>query len=151
MCIGNELYKAPNVLSILLHILVTSELCQIFNISFSYYFQTERDVSVRQRAVDLLYAMCDKNNAEEIVSEMLTYLETADYSIKEEMVISFIIFFKFFRLQNIELFFWFVKVVLAVTSNQHFQIPIWSWISASESHLVDSTEITIYLFIYLFI
>ena len=50
-------------------------------------FQTERDVSVRQRAVDLLYAMCDKNNAEEIVAEMLTYLETADYSIKEEMVI----------------------------------------------------------------
>lgn len=43
-------------------------------------------MSVRQRAVDLLYAMCDKNNAEEIVSEMLTYLETADYSIKEEMV-----------------------------------------------------------------
>ena len=30
--------------------------------------------------------MCDKNNAEEIVSEMLIYLETADYSIKEEMV-----------------------------------------------------------------
>ena len=54
----------------------------------SCYFQTERDVSVRQRAVDLLYAMCDKNNAEEIVSEMLTYLETADYSIKEEMVIT---------------------------------------------------------------
>lgn len=49
--------------------------------------KTERDVSVRQRAVDLLYAMCDKNNAEEIVSEMLTYLETADYSIKEEMVL----------------------------------------------------------------
>lgn len=41
---------------------------------------------MRQRAVDLLYAMCDKNNAEEIVLEMLTYLETADYSIKEEMV-----------------------------------------------------------------
>ena len=53
-----------------------------------FNFQTERDVSVRQRAVDLLYAMCDKNNAEEIVSEMLTYLETADYSIKEEMVIN---------------------------------------------------------------
>ncbi|XP_001641214.2 AP-2 complex subunit alpha-2 [Nematostella vectensis] len=49
--------------------------------------KTERDVSVRQRAVDLLYAMCDKNNAEEIVSEMLEYLETADYSIKEEMVL----------------------------------------------------------------
>ena len=48
--------------------------------------QTERDVSVRQRAVDLLYAMCDRSNAEEIVGEMLEYLETADYSIREEMV-----------------------------------------------------------------
>ena len=43
-------------------------------------------MSVRQRAVDLLYAMCDRSNAEEIVSEMLQYLETADYSIREEMV-----------------------------------------------------------------
>ena len=43
-------------------------------------------MSVRQRAVDLLYAMCDRSNAEEIVSEMLSYLETADYSIREEMV-----------------------------------------------------------------
>lgn len=41
---------------------------------------------MRQRAVDLLYAMCDKTNAEEIVGEMLEYLETADYSIREEMV-----------------------------------------------------------------
>ncbi|GAB6027152.1 AP-2 complex subunit alpha [Chamberlinius hualienensis] len=49
--------------------------------------KTERDVSVRQRAVDLLYAMCDKTNAEEIVHEMLNYLESADYSIREEMVL----------------------------------------------------------------
>lgn len=43
-------------------------------------------MSVRQRAVDLLYAMCDRTNAEEIVGEMLEYLESADYSIREEMV-----------------------------------------------------------------
>ena len=48
--------------------------------------QTERDVSVRQRAVDLLYAMCDRTNADQIVGEMLIYLEKADYSIREEMV-----------------------------------------------------------------
>jgi len=48
--------------------------------------KTERDVSVRQRAVDLLYAMCDRGNVEEIVHEMFTYLEMADYSIREEMV-----------------------------------------------------------------
>lgn len=50
--------------------------------------QTERDVSVRQRAVDLLYAMCDRSNAQQIVAEMLSYLETADYSIREEIVSS---------------------------------------------------------------
>ncbi|XP_069057024.1 AP-2 complex subunit alpha-1 isoform X2 [Pleurodeles waltl] len=49
--------------------------------------KTERDVSVRQRAADLLYAMCDRTNAKQIVSEMLSYLETADYSIREEMVL----------------------------------------------------------------
>jgi len=51
----------------------------------------EKDVSVRQQAVDLLYAMCDKSNSEEIVQEMLNYLETADYSIREEMVCIFLI------------------------------------------------------------
>ena len=51
--------------------------------------KTERDVSVRQRAVDLLYAMCDRTNAENIVAEMLSYLQlvSADYSIREEMVL----------------------------------------------------------------
>ncbi|XP_061593120.1 AP-2 complex subunit alpha-2-like isoform X2 [Cololabis saira] len=49
--------------------------------------KTERDVSVRQRAVDLLYAMCDRSNARQIVAEMLRYLETADYSIREEIVL----------------------------------------------------------------
>ncbi|XP_077169888.1 AP-2 complex subunit alpha-1 isoform X7 [Paroedura picta] len=49
--------------------------------------KTERDVSVRQRAADLLYAMCDRTNAKQIVSEMLSYLETADYSIREEIVL----------------------------------------------------------------
>ncbi len=52
----------------------------------SVSLQTERDVSVRQRAADLLYAMCDRSNAKQIVAEMLSYLETADYSIREEMV-----------------------------------------------------------------
>lgn len=50
----------------------------------------ERDVSVRQRAVDLLYAMCDCSNSKQIVAEMLSYLETADFSIREEIVSHFL-------------------------------------------------------------
>ena len=57
------------------------------NVSFSSLPQNERDVSVRQRAVDLLYAMCDHSNAVTIVTELLEYLKSkADYSIREELV-----------------------------------------------------------------
>ena len=56
------------------------------NIMLYVSFQNELDVSVRQRAVDLLYAMCDNSNATEIVTEMLDYLKHAVYSIKEELV-----------------------------------------------------------------
>ena len=41
---------------------------------------------MRQRAIDLLYAMCDHSNAKTIVEELLLYLETADYSIRETLV-----------------------------------------------------------------
>ncbi|KAL8614372.1 AP-2 complex subunit alpha-2 [Nucella lapillus] len=70
--------------------------------------KTERDVSVRQRAVDLLYAMCDRSNAEEIVGEMLEYLETADYSIREEMVLKVAILAEKYAVD----YTWYVDVIL---------------------------------------
>ncbi|XP_074660893.1 AP-2 complex subunit alpha-2-like [Tubulanus polymorphus] len=70
--------------------------------------KTERDVSVRQRAVDLLYAMCDRSNAEEIVSEMLNYLESADYSIREEMVLKVAILAEKYAVD----YTWYVDVIL---------------------------------------
>lgn len=47
----------------------------------------DRDVSVRRRALDLLYSMCDGSNAKSIVGELLKYLTVADYSLREEMVL----------------------------------------------------------------
>lgn len=41
---------------------------------------------MRQRAIDLLYAMCDQSNAVDIVGELMQYLEKADYSIRETLV-----------------------------------------------------------------
>ncbi|CAG0880184.1 unnamed protein product [Cyprideis torosa] len=70
--------------------------------------KTERDVSVRQRAVDLLYAMCDKTNSEEIVQEMLNYLESADYSIREEMVLKVAILAEKYATD----YTWYVDVIL---------------------------------------
>lgn len=47
----------------------------------------DRDISVRRKGLDLLYSMCDTTNAGPIVNELLKYLQTADYAIREEMVL----------------------------------------------------------------
>lgn len=47
----------------------------------------DRDVSVRRRALDLLYSMCDGTNAKTIVGELLKFLTVADYTLREEMVL----------------------------------------------------------------
>ena len=46
----------------------------------------DKDISVRRRALDLLYSMCDTDNSELIVGELLRYLKIADYGLREEMV-----------------------------------------------------------------
>jgi AP-2 complex subunit alpha len=47
----------------------------------------DRDISVRRKGLDLLYSMCDSTNAQPIVNELLKYLQSADFSIREEMVL----------------------------------------------------------------
>ncbi|KAL6510986.1 hypothetical protein OROGR_022110 [Orobanche gracilis] len=43
------------------------------------------DISIRRRALDLLYGMCDVSNAKDIVEEMLQYLSSADFAMREEV------------------------------------------------------------------
>ena len=47
----------------------------------------DRDISVRRRALDLLYSMCDGSNSKVIVGELVRYLQMADYNLREEMVL----------------------------------------------------------------
>lgn len=47
----------------------------------------DRDISVRRKGLDLLYSMCDPSNAQAVVGELLRYLQTADFAIREEMVL----------------------------------------------------------------
>ncbi|KIX06743.1 uncharacterized protein Z518_04719 [Rhinocladiella mackenziei CBS 650.93] len=47
----------------------------------------DRDISVRRKGLDLLYSMCDTSNAQPIVNELLKYLQSADFSIREEMTL----------------------------------------------------------------
>lgn len=72
--------------------------------------KTERDVSVRQRAIDLLYAMCDRSNATTIVGELLNYLEKADYAIREELVLKIAILAEKFAVD----YTWYVDTILSL-------------------------------------
>lgn len=47
----------------------------------------DRDISVRRKGLDLLYSMCDVTNSRTIVDELLRYLQSADFAIREEMVL----------------------------------------------------------------
>ena len=47
----------------------------------------DADISVRRRALDLLFVICDTDNAERVVDELVAHLVVADASIREEMVL----------------------------------------------------------------
>lgn len=44
-------------------------------------------MSVRKRALDLLFSTCDGTNSVEIVGELLNYLVVADFSMREELTL----------------------------------------------------------------
>lgn len=47
----------------------------------------DADISIRRRALDLIYSMCDRSNAQGIVGELLAYTQNAEYDIREELAI----------------------------------------------------------------
>jgi AP-2 complex subunit alpha len=47
----------------------------------------EADISVRRRALDLLFNMSDAENSQQITNELLDYLTTSDYEIRGELVL----------------------------------------------------------------
>lgn len=42
----------------------------------------DADVSIRRRALDLLFAMCSRANAPDIVAELLRYLEARPFGLR---------------------------------------------------------------------
>lgn len=45
------------------------------------------DVSIRRRALDLLFTMCTPTTAPDIVQELVAYLDASDFSMREELVL----------------------------------------------------------------
>jgi AP-2 complex subunit alpha len=67
-----------------------------------------RGDSIRRRSLDLLYGMCDISNAKDIVEELLQYLTTADFGIREELALKAAILAEKFA-PNLA---WYVEVIL---------------------------------------
>ena len=80
----------------------------------------DRDVSVRRRALDLLYSMCDGSNAKTIVGELLKYLNVADYSLREEMVLKIAIMTEKFATE----YEWCVNVLVRAEDRPHWLVLI---------------------------
>ena len=83
----------------------------------------DRDVSIRRRALDLLFIMCDKEIARQIVEELLVNLANADYSMKEDMVLKIAILTEKFA----EDLTWYLEVSLKLldTAGEHCSSEVW--------------------------
>ncbi|TFK77097.1 Adaptor protein complex AP-2 alpha subunit [Pluteus cervinus] len=83
----------------------------------------DKDISVRRRALDLLYSMCDVDNSELVVGELLRYLRVADYALREEMVLKIAILTEKYASS----YKWYVDTVLQLISaaGDHVGDEVW--------------------------
>ena len=83
----------------------------------------DKDISVRRRALDLLYSMCDSSNAQSTVQELLRSLSSTDYSLREEMVLKIAILAEKYATESQ----WYVDVTLQLISQAGAQVPDEVW------------------------
>ena len=83
----------------------------------------DRDISVRRKGLDLLYSMCDPSNSQPIVSELLKYLQSADFAIREEMVLKIAILTEKYATD----FQWYVDISLRLIAmaGDHVSDEVW--------------------------
>lgn len=83
----------------------------------------DADISVRRRALDLLFVMCDSDNAERIVDELVGHLALADAAIREEMVLKIAILAEKYA-NDLR---WYVDTILKLISisGDHVSDAIW--------------------------
>ncbi|WVQ95122.1 hypothetical protein IAU59_002216 [Kwoniella sp. CBS 9459] len=83
----------------------------------------DRDISVRRRALDLLYSMCDTTNSKVIVGELVRYLQVADYNLREEMVLKIAILTERFATE----YEWYVDTILQLiaAAGDHVGAEVW--------------------------
>ena len=84
----------------------------------------DKDISLRRRALDVLYSMCDSENSEVVVGQLLDYLQTSpEPAMREELVLRVAILGERFS-PNLH---WYVDTILKLMSlaGEHVSDQIW--------------------------
>ncbi|EGD77446.1 adaptor protein complex AP-2 [Salpingoeca rosetta] len=83
----------------------------------------ESDPTVQRRAADVLYALCDSEAVERVVDELLNFLDHADYSVREELVLKIAILAERF----VKDYSWYVDVMLRLIrrAGDHVAPEVW--------------------------
>mmetsp|Transcript_28079 Transcript_28079/g.53476 ORF Transcript_28079/g.53476 Transcript_28079/m.53476 type:complete len:1010 (+) Transcript_28079:139-3168(+) len=66
------------------------------------------DISIRRRALDLMFVMCDRSNVRDLMAELLLYLTTANVSMREELVLKMAVLAERYALDRL----WYVDVMI---------------------------------------
>jgi AP-2 complex subunit alpha len=82
------------------------------HLSTIQYSLKQSDISIRRRALDLMFSLCDSSNVEEVINHLLSYLAKADFGIKEEMVLKIAILAERYA-QNKK---WYIDIILKLIS-----------------------------------
>lgn len=69
----------------------------------------DADISIRKRALNLLFSMCDASNVHSVINELLNYFVTADFDIREELALKTAILAERYSVNDRM---WFIEVVL---------------------------------------
>lgn len=83
----------------------------------------DRDISVRRRGLDLVYSMCDSHNAKEIVEDLVQYLRSSEYAMREETVLKIAILVEKFT-TKLE---WYIDVSLQLLAIAGDHVPEEVW------------------------
>ena len=81
---SNVRYLTMEVMTLLAHDMPSLQPIQTHS-DMIFLSLSDKDISVRRRALDLLYAICDRTNVRDIVQRLLDYLRVAEASLRQDM------------------------------------------------------------------
>ncbi|ODV93995.1 hypothetical protein PACTADRAFT_51733 [Pachysolen tannophilus NRRL Y-2460] len=83
----------------------------------------DKDISIRRKAIDLLYTLCDSSSVENICNELLKYIEVADYQMRSDVAVKAAVLAEKYATDAT----WYVSTILKLISlaGNHMTDEVW--------------------------